>query len=81
MVKIENETDYNYWKPKAADNFMVQQIVGDDEHEYTAAIFGRGNKEALPPIILRRKLSGEGATVKAVIEDIPELSANIRTSR
>lgn len=73
IVKIENETDFNYWRPKAKEQFMVQEIVGDNEHEYTVAIFGFGNGESTRPIVMKRKLSQEGATVKASVEMIPEL--------
>ncbi|MDR3562632.1 MAG: ATP-grasp domain-containing protein [Negativicutes bacterium] len=73
VFRINDEQDFSYWKEKAAGDFMAQKLVGDDDHEYTVAIFGRGEENALAPFILRRKLSGEGATVKAVVENIPEL--------
>lgn len=74
---IHDEQDFNYWKGKAAGDFIMQELVGDDSHEYTAAIFGRGEESALAPFVLRRRLSGEGATAKAVVEQIPELCETI----
>lgn len=74
---IHDEQDFNYWKGKAAGDSMAQELVGDDSHEYTAAIFGRGEKSALAPFVLRRRLSGEGATAIAVVEQIPELCETI----
>ncbi|WP_392560001.1 ATP-grasp domain-containing protein [Orbus mooreae] len=67
IVKIENEEDLCYWRKKIGDNFMVQQIVGDNDHEYTASIFGLGNGQYKNSIIFKRKLSGEGATAKAEV--------------
>ncbi|WP_295442950.1 ATP-grasp domain-containing protein [uncultured Thiodictyon sp.] len=77
VFKIHDEQDFNYWKVKAGGNFLAQELVGDDGHEYTAAIFGRGEEEALEPFVLRRRLSGEGATARAVVEEIPELCETI----
>jgi carbamoyl-phosphate synthase large subunit len=73
IFQIHDELDFNYWKEKAASEFIFQEIVGDDSHEYTAAIFGLGEKSAQIPFVFRRRLSGEGATAKAVVEHIPEL--------
>lgn len=73
IFRINDELDFNYWKEKASGDFMFQELVGDDSHEYTVAIFGCGEKSAPAPFVLRRRLSGEGATVKAVVEQVPEL--------
>ena len=73
IFQIHDELDFNYWKEKATGDFMLQELVGDDSHEYTAAIFGLGEKIATTPFVFRRRLSGEGATAKAVVEHIPEL--------
>lgn len=77
MIMINDETDYNYWKIKSGQNFMVQKIVGDDDHEYTSSVFGLSNNKSLSPFTLRRKLSGEGATAKATVVDIPEINEYI----
>ena len=67
IEKINNVNDFNYYKAKVGKQFMVQKIVGDNEHEYTVAVFGFGDGTSVTPIVLKRKLSGEGATVKAEI--------------
>jgi carbamoyl-phosphate synthase large subunit len=77
IQKIENETEYSYWKRKSGENFMVQEIVGDDESEYTAGAFGYGDGLCTAKIIFQRKLSGEGATAKAKVKSIPELDVLI----
>jgi len=78
VFRIHDEHDFNYWKLKANGSFIVQELIGDESHEYTAAIFGTGSDELVAPFVLRRRLSGEGATVKAVVEQIPELCERIR---
>lgn len=79
IVKINNKTEFEFYKRAAAANFMVQEIVGDNDHEYTAGIFGFGNGEYIGPIIFERTLSGEGATAKAKVVDIPQLTEEIDT--
>ena len=70
IEKIHNIEEFEFYKKRVGEQFMVQEIVGDAEHEYTAAVFGYGDGNSTRPIILKRKLSQEGSTVKAkVIED------------
>lgn len=77
MFKINDQIDYDYWRRKSGDDFMVQEIVGDDDHEYTVALFGFGNGKGLKPFILRRKLNREGSTAKAVVDNIPAIAAEV----
>lgn len=77
VFTIHDKRDYDYWTSKVTGKYIFQQIVGDDEHEYTAAVFGHANGTT-EPFILRRKLSKDGATVKAVVEYIPSLYETIR---
>lgn len=78
MAVIENEEDFVYWRKKAGDQFMVQKLIGDKQHEYTAAVFGLGDGTSLRPFILKRQLSGEGATAKAEVIESPEMEEQIR---
>lgn len=73
IQRIHTESELDYWRNKLGDNFMVQEIVGDDESEYTVAAFGYGDGACGQKLILQRKLSGEGATAKARVVSIPEL--------
>ena len=57
---------------------MVQQIVGDVQHEYTVGVFGLGRGEFINPIALRRKLGRDGSTAKAEVVYIPDLVAESR---
>jgi carbamoyl-phosphate synthase large subunit len=73
IQKIYNENDLIYWLSKYPNNYILQEIVGDDEAEYTVGTFGLGDGSCLQKIIFQRKLSGEGATSKAKVCLIPEL--------
>lgn len=73
IQRIHTERDVDYWRQKLGDDFMVQEIVGDDENEYTVAAFGFGDGTCGQKLILQRKLSGEGATAKARVVSIPEI--------
>lgn len=78
IEKIHSEEEFDFYKKRVGDQFMVQRIVGDVEHEYTAAIFGFGDGECIKPIILKRKLSQEGATAKAWVMESEEMENLIR---
>lgn len=73
IQRIYTELDLEYWRSKLGDEFMVQQIVGSDEEEYTVGVFGYGDGTGSRQIAFRRKLSGEGATAKAWVEICPDL--------
>ena len=77
IMKVSTKSEFNKWQEEYADQFMVQQLIGDEEHEYTAATFGFNDGSCIKPIILRRKLSKAGATDKAFVETIPELEEEI----
>lgn len=71
---IHNEDDFNYWKKKMMSEFMVQEIVGDDDSEFTVGVFGLGDGNYSQKIIFNRRLSREGATAKAKLVRNEELS-------
>jgi len=77
IVQIDCEDDYDYWKKKMGDSTMAQELIGDDENEYTCGVFVFGSAKCLPPFILRRTMNRDGATQKAVVENIPELASEI----
>lgn len=77
ITTIHSREDFYYWKNKLGKDFMVQEIVGDDEHEYTVGVFGLGDGSFSQSIAFSRKLSREGSTVKAQTMNIPELDAEV----
>lgn len=71
--KVDNKDDFDFYKLKMGSNFMAQKLIGDAEHEYTVGVFGLGDGTYSGRISLKRKLSQEGATAKAIFyedEDI-----------
>lgn len=77
IVEIYDNLDYEYWIKKSIGDFMIQQYIGVDEEEYTAAIFGYGDGSSSKSIIFKRKLSGEGATKSAEVVINSRIDANI----
>lgn len=73
IVRVQSERELSYWRTSLGDNFMVQEIVGDDDSEYTVGAFCLPGGTVHSQIIMKRKLSGEGATAKAKVVDQPEL--------
>ncbi len=67
IARLYDERDFDYWRMKSADNWMLQRIVGDDSNEFTVGVFGFGDGESIDPIILRRRLSGAGNTLEAQV--------------
>lgn len=65
IVRLNDVEEYAYWKKKLGDNFMIQEIVGDDNSEFTVAVFGQGDGSHNNEIMLQRRLSVEGATSRA----------------
>jgi len=73
LVRVETEADYRYWRSKLNDEFMAQQLVGDDQHEFTVGAFGLGDGTVIGKIILRRTLARDGSTAKAWVCALPDL--------
>ena len=73
IEKVHAIEDFEYWKRKLGENFMAQEIVGHDDAEFTVGAFGLGNGACTQKIVFQRKLSGEGATAKAKVAELPEL--------
>jgi carbamoyl-phosphate synthase large subunit len=67
QARLEKEEDFFYWTGKNKDNFLIQRIIGSDDEEYTASVFGLGDGTAIPPIVMRRRLSPSGFTGEATV--------------
>lgn len=77
IIKASTKKEFDTWKKEQGAQFMVQELVGDNEHEYTAATFGFGDGSCICPIVMRRKLSKAGATDKAIVEPVPGINEEI----
>ncbi len=67
IVKLEDEQDFEYWRVKAAAEWMLQRVVGNADEEYTVGVFGLGEGKYIEPLIFRRRLSAAGNTLEAVV--------------
>jgi len=67
IVKLHDLIDFEYWSQRSADPWMLQQIVGSDDQEYTVGVFGLGGGRFLGPLIMRRRLSTTGNTLEAEV--------------
>lgn len=77
IQRLTTGADFIYWKEKLGDEFMVQEIVGDVQSEYTVGAFGLGDGTLVQQIAFQRVLSSDGSTAKAVVRSIPELEARV----
>jgi carbamoyl-phosphate synthase large subunit len=77
IQRLATEADYLYWKDKLGDEFMVQEIVGDLQSEYTVGAFGLGDGSLVQQIAFQRVLSSDGSTAKATVRSIPELEMRV----
>ena len=78
IVKLDSEIDFNYWRVKSGNNWMLQKIVGDDSNEFTVGVFGFGDGEAGSPIVFKRRLSSAGNTLEATVvnDEVIEAAAD-----
>lgn len=67
ITRIHDARDFNYWRAKSGDNWMLQRIVGDDSNEFTVGVFGFGDGQSIAPIVLKRRLSTAGNTLEAQV--------------
>jgi len=77
IIKTDSKSEFDAWKKEQGEQFMVQEMIGDENHEYTAATFAFGDGSCIKPIVMRRKLSKAGATDKAIVEPVPEIDVEI----
>lgn len=75
LVRLHDAADFDYWRVKSGDNWLVQPVVGRDDAEFTIGTFGFGDGTALEPAItFRRRLSRAGNTGEAEVARIPALN-------
>lgn len=77
IIAVETEKEFTSWRNEQGEQFMVQKLVGDKDHEYTASVFGFGDGTSTKPIIMRRKLSRFGATDYAEVQNNEKITNEI----
>jgi len=66
VAVIHDKKEFDFYIKRFGDGCMAQQKLDIKEREYTCSLFGLGDGTFVNPIALRRELSQEGATKKAV---------------
>ena len=66
VAVIQEEKDYDFYIDRFGSGCMAQQKLDIKDREYTCSIFGLGDGSFVNPTCLRRELSQEGATKKAL---------------
>ncbi len=64
---INNKREFDFYTEFQRDAVIFQKIIGTMDSEFTVSVFGDGKGSFFDSIILKRKLSGEGATSKATV--------------
>ena len=67
IVKIEDEKTFNLVQKDIGTKVMVQEYVGSDDEEYSCSAFCDGEGSFISLMILKRKLSKDGFTEKALV--------------
>jgi carbamoyl-phosphate synthase large subunit len=76
IVKVTNEDVFNLHKGQIGEILMVQEIVGNEEEEFTTSAFCDGKGSYYASMTLKRKLAKDGYTDRAetyVLEDIDKV--------
>lgn len=76
---ISTEEEFDFFTRRNEHGCIYQRIIGTMEEEYTVNVFGNGDGTIMDMIILKRKLSGEGATSKAVYTENPVIEEYVQT--
>ncbi|MDY0884070.1 ATP-grasp domain-containing protein [Dongia soli] len=74
LLQIADREIFERHAHKLGTELIAQPIVGSDDEEYTAAVFGDGTGRACASITLQRRLAADGSTNKAWVRDLPDLN-------
>jgi len=66
VAVIHEKKDFDFYSERFGEGCMAQQKLDIKEREYTCSLFGLGDGTFVNPTCLRRELSQEGATKKAL---------------
>jgi carbamoyl-phosphate synthase large subunit len=76
MVEIGSAAAFAPYR-SGMESYLAQKIVGSADEEYTVGAFGDGEGGFTAQIQMRRRLSGEGATLKAEVVEDAGLAARV----
>jgi len=79
VAVIAEQKDYDFYIERFGSGCMAQQKLNIKDREYTCSLFGLGDGTFINPTCLRRELSQEGATKKALNVKVDETLLNTMT--
>ena len=79
VAVITEKKDFDFYHDRFGSGCMAQQKLDIKDREYTCSIFGLGDGTFVNPTCLRRELSQEGATKKALNVKVDEVLLNSMT--
>ncbi len=68
---ISSKREFDFYTESQLGQLIFQKIIGTTNSEFTVSVFGDGKGNFFDSIILKRALSGEGATSKAIVVQSP----------
>ncbi len=77
IVRVVSEDIFQKHRAEIGSHLMAQPIVGHDDEEFTTSAFCDGRGGHFASMTLRRKLSHDGFTDKAVVVDTTEFASTI----
>ena len=72
VAVINEKKDFDFYSERFGSGCMAQQKLDIKDREYTCSLFGLGDGTFVNPTCLRRELSQEGATKKALNVKVDE---------
>jgi len=72
VALIKDKKDFDFYSERFGEGCMAQQKLDIKDREYTCSLFGLGDGTFVNPTCLRRELSQEGATKKALNVKVDE---------
>jgi carbamoyl-phosphate synthase large subunit len=69
IVRIESERELDPYRSRIGTELMIQPIIGTDDEEYTVSGFFDKQSNLVDYFPLRRRLSKDGFTGSAIVED------------
>jgi carbamoyl-phosphate synthase large subunit len=79
LVRVSSAEQFSIYSAEFGPRLMAQPIVGNDDEEYTVAVFGDGSGEVNASIALRRRLAPDGSTAKAWVASNADLDETVRS--
>jgi carbamoyl-phosphate synthase large subunit len=78
IVKVINEEDFDLHKEQIGEVLMVQEIVGNEDEEFTTSAFCDGKGSYFTSMTLKRKLAKDGYTDRAETYELENIDVVLK---